>query len=52
MDNIAGGPILQFLHRFAEILQDLTIDKLDLARSTQSTHKPRNRVDDGSQFVF
>src|SRR5258706_78433 len=46
MDGVAGGPILQFLSRLAEIFQDLAVEKLDLACRTQGTHKPRNSVDD------
>src|SRR6266849_7686354 len=46
MDSVAGGPILQFLGRLAEIFQDLAVDKFDLACRTQGTHKPRNGVDD------
>jgi hypothetical protein len=46
MDSVAGGPILQFLSRLAEIFQDLTVEKSDIACRTQGTHKPRNSVDD------
>ena len=31
MDSVAGGPILHFLNRLAEIFQDLAVDKFDLA---------------------
>src|SRR5260370_42435420 len=46
MEGVARGPILQFLSRLAEILQDLTVEKFDLARCVQGTHKPGNGVDD------
>src|SRR5260221_9707941 len=46
MDGIAGRPILQFLTRLAEILQDLAIQKLHLAGGTQGTHHARNGIDD------
>src|SRR5216684_5517008 len=39
MDDVAGGPIPQFLSRLAEIFQDLTIEKFDLARRIQGTHQ-------------
>src|SRR5216684_7808115 len=32
MDSVAGGPILQFLSRLAEIFQDLAVEELNLAR--------------------
>ena len=46
MDGIAGGPILQFLSRLAEVFQDLAVDKFDLACRTQGAHVPWNGVDD------
>jgi hypothetical protein len=35
MDGFAGGPILQFLRRLAEIFQNLAVKKLDLSCRTQ-----------------
>src|SRR4029077_6436760 len=49
MNGIAGGPILQFLSRLAEIFQDLTVEKFDLACRIQGTHKPRNGIDDPAE---
>jgi hypothetical protein len=46
MHSVAGGPILQFLSRLAEIFQELTVEKFNLAGRVQGTHKPRNTVDD------
>src|SRR5260370_137052 len=46
MEGVARGPILQFLSGLAEILQDLTVEKFDLARCVPCTHKPGNAVDD------
>ena len=46
MDGIAGGPILQFPSRLAEILQDLAVQKLYLAGGIQGTHHARNGIDD------
>src|SRR5258707_1158747 len=52
MDRIAGGPILQFLSRLTEILQDLAIEKFNLARRVQGTHHPWNSVDDETKAFF
>src|SRR6266446_963995 len=52
MDSVAGGPILQFLGRLAEILQELAVEELDLARGIQGTHEPRNAVDDQAKVLF
>src|SRR6266446_4503519 len=46
MNGVAGGPILQFLSRLAEIFQDLAVEKFHLACRTHGTYKPRNGVDD------
>jgi len=49
MESVTGGPILQFLSRLAEILQDLAVEEFNLARRIQGTHKPRNCVDDPAE---
>src|SRR6266478_2509130 len=46
MDGVAGGPILQFLARLAEVFQDLAVEKFHLACRAHGAYKPRNGVDD------
>ncbi|OLE63219.1 MAG: hypothetical protein AUG04_06295 [Deltaproteobacteria bacterium 13_1_20CM_2_69_21] len=46
MDGVAGGPILQFLGRLAEIFPDLAVEKFHLACRTHGAYKPRNGIDD------
>ena len=46
MNGIDEGPVLQILICLAEILQDLAIEELDLARCAQRSYEPRNVVDD------
>ena len=51
MDSVAGGPILHFLNRLAEIFQDLAVDKFDLAcriRGRQQTQECCRRSGGGS----
>ncbi len=52
MEGVARGPILQFLSGLAEIFQDLTVDKFDLACRIRCRHKPRNAVDDLAQVLL
>ncbi len=49
MDDVAGGPTLQFLRRLAEIFQDLAVEELKFTCSTHSTYEPGNAIDDQAQ---
>src|SRR5258708_21265816 len=49
MHSMAGGQILQFLRRFAEIFQDLPVEEFNLAHRVQGTHHPGNGIDNQSK---
>ena len=40
MDSVADGPILQFLSRLAEVVQDLAVEKFDFARGLKVHTNP------------
>src|SRR5262249_54002943 len=46
MNNVGPGPVLQLLSCLAEILQNLTVEVLDLAGCSRRMHEPWNVVDD------
>ena len=46
MNRTDEGPVLQLLICFAEILQGLAVQKLNLAHCTRRRHEPGNVVDD------
>jgi len=46
MNDIDQGPVLQLLVCFAEILQGLAVEKLDVAPCARRRHQPGNVIDD------
>ena len=52
MDDVVGGPTLQFLRRPAEIFQDLAVEELELTRRVHGTHEPGNAIDDQAKTLF
>src|SRR5215813_4223620 len=52
MNGVAGFPVLQFFNRIAEILDGLTIDKLNLAGSVHRGDEAGNAVDDQAQALL
>src|SRR3954471_7122935 len=50
MDDVAGGPTLQFLRRLAEIFQNLAVEELEPTCRTHGTHEPGNAIDDQAQI--
>jgi hypothetical protein len=46
MDRIARRPSLEFIERFAEVLQDVLVDERHLAVGGRHRDKARNAVDD------
>src|SRR5260370_33568403 len=52
MNDVAGGPTLQFLRRLAEIFQDLVVEELKFPCRTHGAYEPGNAIDDHAQIVF
>src|SRR5262245_51767092 len=52
MNGVAGFPILQFFNRLAEIIDGLTVDKLNLAGRVHRGDEPRNAVDDQAKALL
>ena len=49
MDEVAGGPTLQFLRRPAEVFEELAVDELELTCGAHGSHEPGNAIDDQAQ---
>src|SRR5713226_5311596 len=52
MDEVVGGPTLQFLRCPAEILQELAVEELGLTRGIHGRHEPGNGIDDQAKTLF
>src|SRR5260370_37628915 len=52
MNDVASGPTLQFLSRFAEVLQHLAIESFDLTCCAHGAHEARNGIDDQAAIEF
>src|SRR6516165_5297069 len=52
MDDVASGPIPQFLSRLTEILQHAPVNKLEFTRRGHRTDQSGNAVDDQTKFAF
>src|SRR5215472_11073465 len=50
MNHTGSGPFLQLLTRFAEILQDLLVNKLYLTRWVQRVYEPGDVIDDRAKI--
>src|SRR5258708_34705441 len=52
MDDVAGGPILQFLSRLAKIFHELAVEQLGLTRRIRGSHEPGNAINDQAKIQF
>src|ERR1700688_948752 len=52
MDDIAGGPFLDFLRRLAKIFQELAVEELKFTCRSHGTHEPGNAIDDQAKTLF
>src|SRR5215470_13075140 len=50
MNDIGSGPVLQLLTCFAEIFQDLLVNKIHLAGWTHSVYEAGDVIDDGAKI--
>ena len=52
MDGIDGAPLLQFFERPAEVLEDLAVDMLDLARRRHDRDQGGNGLHDQARVAL
>ena len=52
MNEVAGGPVSQFLRRPTEIFQELAVEKLRLTRRIHGRYEPGNAVHYQAQTLF
>ena len=46
MNDVGSGPTLQFVKRFATIIQALLVDEFEFSRRAHGTHESWNAIDD------
>jgi hypothetical protein len=52
MNNVGGGPTLQFVKRLARVIQALLTDEFEFSFRRHSKNKARNVIDDQAKIEF